>query len=145
MRPAPAADSASRTVEIAGPTGMKVMILSSAGSGAGTSGPRTSRPIAAASASETPGSAASALVCAVNSAVPARMSRCSSAPFGVSAATPCTPRSSSGWWVTSSCAPAASSTVAGTGSTANSTERTGSVGSPQTRPTASQSAASAGG
>ena len=49
-----------------------------------------------------PGLAASALVWAVNSAAPARISRWISAPLGVSAATVSTPRSSSGWCASSS-------------------------------------------
>ena len=62
------------------------------------------------------------------------------------AGTPWTGVSSSGWWVTSRSAPVAitSSTTAVVGSTANSTRPTGSSGSPQTRPTASQLSASAG-
>ena len=107
----------------------------------------TASPSALASASDTPGDAASALVCAVNSAVPVRIIRCTSAPLAVSVPTPCTPRSSSGWCATINCAPrcAASSTVAAVASTANSTRRTGSPGSPHTSPTASHSCASSRG
>ena len=57
---------------------------------------RTVSPSASASASDTPGDAASALVWAVNNARPVRIIRCSSAPLAVLAATVSTPRSSSG-------------------------------------------------
>ena len=81
-------------------------------------GPVTRTPSAAASASETPGSATSALVCAVYRASPLVIIRCTIRPLKVSAATECTGLSSSGWWVTSSSAPqaSASSTTRSSGS-----------------------------
>jgi hypothetical protein len=72
---------------------------SSAGSAAAVAGSSTAStlsPSVCASASDTPGSAASALVCAVNNAAPRRISRWISAPLAVSAATVSTPRSSRG-------------------------------------------------
>ncbi len=68
----------------------------------GTSGRVPISPSASASASFTPSTATSALVCAAKCATPPVIIRCSSAPFAVSAATDCTGRNSSGWWVTSS-------------------------------------------
>ncbi|CAG7341154.1 hypothetical protein PICSAR65_03867 [Mycobacterium avium subsp. paratuberculosis] len=112
---------------------------------AGSSTASTVRPSASASASETPGDAESALVCAVNSDRPLRISRCTSAPLGVLAATVSTPRSSSGWWASSSPPAGTSSTTAGVASTATVTDSTGSSGSPQTSPTESQGSASHGG
>ena len=69
--------------------------------GLGSSGIRPPSPRAWAKASDTPGSAESALVCAVNSAHPPAMSRWTERPFGSSAGTPWTGRRNSGWWVTS--------------------------------------------
>jgi hypothetical protein len=75
------------------------------------------------------------------------MSLCRIRPFGVSAATDDTPRSNSGWWTTSICAPDASaaSATASVQSRATATRDTGSFGSPQINPTLSHSSASSGG
>ncbi len=53
-------------------------------------------------ASETPGRALSAFVCAASRPIPARTSRCTTRPLASSAGIPCTPDRNSGWWVTSS-------------------------------------------
>ena len=104
-------------------------------------------PSAVASASETPPTAWSALVCAVSSAHPAFARVARVRPFGVVAAKPCTGFRKSGWCTTSRSAPhsAASAATAGAGSTANMTFLTSVAGSPYTRPTASQSSAVSGG
>ena len=69
------------------------------------------------------------------------------APLAVAVATLCTPRSSSGWWVTTRSAPRlrASSMTASVGSTANRTRATGCSRSPDTNPTWSQDCAVDGG
>lgn len=105
----------------------------------------TVNPSASARASETPGAALSALVCAVNKARPVRIMACSSEPLAVSAATVSTPRSSSGWWASSSPRSGTVATTSGVASTAIVTDSTGSAGSPHTRPTESQLCASRGG
>src|SRR3954449_3636706 len=120
-------------------------------SSVGSDSPITTRgstmPTARASASLTPSAGTSALVCAVNRPMPARTRLWTTRPLGVVAATPCTGRKNNGWWQTTRSASicTASATTAGAGSIANSTRRTGCSGSPQTRPTASQSSAQDGG
>ena len=96
MWPAPAANIASRTAS-AFSAGTKTTHLSrSAPTEIGANTSSTVSPNASASASDTPGEAASALVCAVNSARPVRIIWCTRAPLAVLAATVSTPRSSSG-------------------------------------------------
>ena len=115
--------------------------------GSGTSGPVTRRPTAAARASETPGSARSALVWATCRAMPFLIRSCTTRPLKPVAATVVVPRRYSGWWVTSRSAPirTASSATSRTGSTAKSTRPTSASGSPQTRPTASHDSARSAG
>ncbi len=82
MRPAPAANIASRTAS-AFSAGTKTTHLSRSGPteiGARTSS--TVRPSASASASDTPGDAESALVCAVNNARPVRIIWCTQRALG---------------------------------------------------------------
>ncbi|CKQ74503.1 Uncharacterised protein [Mycobacterium tuberculosis] len=117
----------------------------SAAPGTGSRTASTVRPTACASASDTPGDAESALVCAVNNERPVRIRRCTSTPFGVLAATVSTPRSNNGWCTNSSPAWGTWSTTAGVASTATVTESTTSSGSPHTRPTESHDWASRGG
>ena len=68
-------------------------------------------------------------------------------PFGVFAATECTPRNSSGWCTTSIWAPVATarSATSWVQSRAKATLPTSASGSPQISPTWSQVSASAGG
>ncbi len=69
------------------------------------SGRWSARPSASASTVETPGSATSAFVCPTHSAISARTSAVTDAPLADVVATEWTPRSSSGWCVTSRSAP----------------------------------------
>ena len=62
--------------------GTNTTSLSSDSSGCGVQRPGRARPSRSASASDTPGSATSALVCATKWATPARIMRWTSAPFG---------------------------------------------------------------
>ena len=105
--------------------------------GAGSRTASTVNPSACANASDTPGDAESALVCAVNSERPVRIIRCTNAPLAVPADTESTPRSSNGWWASSKPPSGTASTTAAVASTAIVTELSVSSGSPQTRPTES--------
>ena len=97
MSPAPAAKTAVRTA-CAFSGGTKITHLSrSCTVGDGSRTVSTVSPSACANASDTPGDAESALVCAVNSERPDRIRRCINAPLAVLAATVSTPRNSSGW------------------------------------------------
>src|SRR5581483_860343 len=145
MRPAPASNIASRTASALS-TGTNTTHLSSAGpSESGDSTPSTVTPSASASASDTPGDAESALVCAVKSERPLWISLWTSQPFGVLAATVSTPRKSSGWCASSSPSSGTSAATSGVASTATVTSLTWSAGSPHTKPTESHDCANRGG
>ena len=132
IAPAPAAASAS-TRRSASPTGTNTTCLSSASRGRGVQRRRADEPERRRPARPRRRRPRRPRWCArCTGRRRERTSRCSSAPLNVVAAIECTGRSSSGWWVTTRSAPhaAASSTTAATGSTANSTRRTGWAGSP---------------
>src|SRR5205814_7888861 len=139
-----AVKSASETGEGSTPTRPVPRAGSSA---AGTNGRSADNPSRRANASDTPGEAASALVCAVYRATSSLISRCTIRPLYVVGATLDTPRSSSGWCATIRSAPSetASSTVSGTQSTTSRTVRATADGEPSTSPTRSHDCAQAGG
>ena len=135
MWPAPAANIASRTAS-AFSAGTKTTHLSrSAPTGARRQRPRRPSVRAPRRARRTPpGTAASALVWAVNSARRRGSAGAAGHPSRCSAATVSTPRSSSGWCASSSPPSGTSATTSAVASTATVTDSTVSAGSPQTRP-----------
>ncbi len=90
-RPPPASQSAARS-RGASPSGTSTTSLSEAVTAVGCSGRESRSPNRSARASDTPGRARSAFVCAANSAHSAVSSRWTTRPFGVVAATLLVPR-----------------------------------------------------